>query len=239
MYHKTKGIVLHTVKYSETSVISKIYTEKLGLVSYIIKGVRSAKSTSKAVLLQPLTLLEMEVSHRENKQLQFIKEFRRDYVYRSIPFDTLKSTVAIFLLELISKSIREHEQNSEMFEFIHESLCVLDKSEKLNPDFHLLFLVHFTRHLGFVPHGNFSDKNAFFEMTEGMFIQQQSELNIMGKNESRLLNELINTNPFSSIPLKINRQERKLMLGNLVRYYQLHLENFSLKSPEILEEILE
>src|SRR5580658_7988678 len=120
MFHKTKGIVLHTIKYSETSIIAKIYTEKLGLVSYMIKGVRSSKKTSKASLLQPLTLLDMEVSHRENKQLQYIKEFRRDYVYRSIPFDTIKSTVAIFLLELISKSIREQEQNAEMFEFIYE-----------------------------------------------------------------------------------------------------------------------
>jgi len=239
MYHKTKGIVLHTIKYSETSVIAKIYTEKLGLVSYIVKGVRSAKSTSKAALLQPLTLLEMEVMHRENKQLQYIKEFRRDYVYRSIPFDTLKSTVAIFLLELISKSIREHEQNSEMFEFIYESLCVLDRSEILNPDFHLLFLVHFTRHLGFVPHGNFSEKNAFFEMTEGMFIPQQSEINVMSRAESRILNELLLANPFSAVTLKINRQERKQMLANLVRYYQLHLENFSLRSPEILEAILD
>ena len=238
MFHKTKGIVLHTIKYSETSIIAKIYTEKLGLVSYMIKGVRSSKSTSKASLLQPLTLLDMEVSHRENKQLQYIKEFRRDYVYRSIPFDTLKSTIAIFLLELITKSIREQEQNSEMFEFIYESLCVLDRSESLNPDFHLLFLVHFTRHLGFVPHGNFSDKNAFFEMTEGVFVAQQSELNVMDRTESRLLSDLIAANPFSPISLKITRQERRQMMTNLIRYYQLHIENFSLRSPEILEEIL-
>ena len=238
MFHKTKGIVLHTVKYSETSIIAKIYTEKLGLVSYMVKGVRSSKATSKAAMLQPLTLLDMEVSHRENKQLQYIKEFRRDYVYRSIPFDTVKSTVAIFLLELISKSIREQEQNSEMFEFIYESLCVLDQSEKMNPDFHLLFLVHFTRHLGFMPHSNFSTQNAFFEMTEGVFIKQQSELNVMSRVESELLNDLMQANPFDPTPLKISRQERKLMMGNLVRYYQLHLENFSLKSPEILEAIL-
>jgi DNA repair protein RecO (recombination protein O) len=238
MYHKTKGIVLHTIKYSETSVIARIYTEKLGLVSYMVKGVRSAKTTSKAALLQPLTLLEMEVSHRENKQLQYIKEFRRDYVYRSIPFDMLKSAVAIFLLELISKSIKEHEQNSEMFEFIYESLCVLDRSENLNPDFHLLFLVHFTRHLGFVPHANFSEKNTFFEMTEGMFVSQQREINGMDKRESSLLNELMLANPFSSMPLRITRPERKKMVANLLRYYQLHLENFSLRSPEILEEIL-
>jgi DNA repair protein RecO (recombination protein O) len=238
MQVQTKGIVLHNIKYSETSIIAKIYTEKLGLVSYMVKGVRSAKSTSKAALLQPLTLLDMEVSHRENKQLQYIKEFRRDYVYQSIPFDTLKSAIALFLLELISKSIREHEQNSEMFEFIYESLCVLDRSKVLNPDFHLLFLVHFARHLGFMPHGNFSEENAFFEMTEGVFITRASEINVMNKKESRLLSDLIAANPFSPTPLKITRVERKQMMTNLIKYYQLHLENFSLKSPDILEEIL-
>src|ERR1700750_1569339 len=115
MYFKTRAIVLHTIKYSETSVIAKIYTERFGLVSYIVKGVRSAKSKSKASLLQPLTLLEMEVSPRETKQFQFIKEFRRAYNYRAIPFDIMRSSVALFLLEVISKSIREHEENTEMF----------------------------------------------------------------------------------------------------------------------------
>jgi len=239
MYHKTRGIVLHTIKYSETSVIAKIYTEKLGLQSYMVKGVRAAKSKSKAAMLQPLTLLEMEVSHRENKGLQFIKEFRRAFVYQSIPFDTLKSTISFFLLEVISKSIREHEPNIEMFEFIYESLCALDEAKSLNPDFHLLFLVHLSRYLGFAPHGNFSDENPFFEMSEGVFISEQSMLNIMNKKESKLLNDLLEINFFEKSSLKISRAERKQMMQNLLKYYQFHLENFSLKSPEILEEILD
>lgn len=239
MYHKTRGIVLHTIKYSETSVIVKIYTEKLGLQSYIVKGVRAAKSKSKAAMLQPLTLLEMEVSHRENKGLQFIKEFRRAVVFQSIPFDRLKSTMSFFLREVISKSIREHEPNEEMFEFIYEALCALDKTEKLNPDFHLLFLIHFARHLGFAPHENFSDTNCFFEMSEGVFTSTQNTLYIMDKKESTLLNSLLETNLFETSSSKVSRAERKRMLGNLLKYYQLHLENFSLKSPEILEEILD
>jgi DNA repair protein RecO (recombination protein O) len=239
MYHKTRGIVLHTIKYSETSVIAKIYTEKLGLQSYMVKGVRAAKSKSKAAMLQPLTLLEMEVSHRENKGLQYIKEFRRAFVYQSIPFDTLKSTISFFLLEVITKSIREHEPNMEMFEFIYESLCALDEEKKLNPDFHLLFLVHLSRYLGFAPHGNFSEQNCFFEMSEGVFIAEQSTLNIMNKKESSLLNDLLDVNLFEKSTLKISRIERKAMMNNLLKYYQFHLENFSLKSPEILEEILD
>lgn len=239
MYHKTRGIVLHTIKYSETSVIAKIYTEKLGLQSYMVKGVRAAKSKSKAAMLQPLTLLEMEVSHRENKGLQYIKEFRRAFVFQSIPFDTLKSTISFFLLEVISKSIREHEPNAEMFEFIYKALCALDKEQKLNPDFHLLFLIHLARHLGFAPHENFSDMNCFFEMGEGVFTATQSALYIMDKKESALLNNLLGTNLFETSVSKISRAERKTMMRNLLKYYQLHVENFSLKSPEILEVILD
>lgn len=238
MYHTTRGIVLHCIKYSETSVIAKIYTEKLGLQSYMVKGVRAAKSKSKAAMLQPLTLLEMEVSHRENKGLQYIKEFRRAFIYQSIPFDTLKSTISFFLLEVISKTIREHEPNDELFEFLYESLCALDNAEKLNPDFHLVFLLQLSRYLGFAPHTNFSEQNCFFEMSEGVFIKQQSTLNVMDKKESALLNNLLEMNLFENAPQKISRLERKQMMKNLLLYYQLHLENFSLKSPEILEEIL-
>jgi DNA repair protein RecO (recombination protein O) len=239
MYHKTRGVVLHTIKYSETSVIAKIYTEKLGLQSYIVKGVRASKSKSKAAMLQPLTLLEMEVSHRENKHLQYIKEFSRAFVYQSIPFDTLKSTISFFLLEVISKAIREHEPNAEMFEFIYEALCALDAEQKLNPDFHLLFLVHLSRYLGFAPHGNYSEVYSVFEMSEGVFTDEPGTLNVLTKKESRLLSELLEKNLFENTSMKITRIERREMLRNLLKYYQLHLENFTLKSPDILEEILD
>ena len=238
MYQKTRGIVLHTIKYSDTSVISKIYTEKFGLVSYMVKGVRTSKSKAKASLLQPFTLLEMEVTNRENRQLQFIKEFRRAYNYHSVPFDTLKSTIALFLLEVISKSIREHEGNTEMFEFIYETCCALDSAEKLNPVFPLLFLVHFTRYLGFAPHGNFSEKNCFFEMSEGVFRASENTSYVLNKEDSKLLSELSQTSLFDPSNVRVPKKERKQMLSHLIRYYQFHLENFSLKSPEILEDIL-
>ncbi len=239
MYHKTRGIVLHTIKYSETSVIAKVYTEKLGLQSYMVKGVRAAKSKSKAAMLQPLTLLDMEVSHRENKGLQYIKEFQRAFIYQSIPFDTIKSTIAFFLLEVISKTIHGHEPQEDLFEFLYDSLCALDQTEKVNPNFHLIFLLHFSRYLGFAPHGNYSDENCFFEMSEGVFIPQQSMQNVMNKKESALLSDLLELNLFEPATLSINRLERKQMMKNLLKYYQFHLENFSLKSPDILEEILE
>lgn len=239
MYYKTKGIILHTVKYSETSVIAKIYTEVFGLLSFIVKGVRSSKSKNKASLMQPLTVLDMEISYRENKGLQFIKEFRRAYTYTSLPFDTLKSAIALFLLEVVSKAIREHETNDEMFVFLEEALVALDKEEQLNPDFHLLFMLQFARHLGFMPHDNYSESNNRFEMLEGVFVQSEALTStLLDEQESLLLHRLMQNPLFLQVTPKITRSERKQALNNLIRYYQLHIENFNLRSPEVLEEIL-
>jgi len=239
MDYKTKGIVLQTIKYSETSVIAKIFTEQLGLVSYMVNGVRSVKSPAKASMLQPLTLLDLEVTHRESKRLQRIKEFRRSHNYQSLPFDILKSTMAVFLLEVVTKSMREHDANIELFQFVWDNLCFLDETEKTNNDFHLQFLLHYAGYLGFAPHGNFSESTPYFDMQEGIFSAKESFSNtVLGKEDSRIISALLSVSTFENTTLKLNRGKRKEVLNNILKYYSLHLEGFSnLRSPDILEEV--
>lgn len=239
MDHKTRGIILHAIKYSESSVIAKIYTEKLGLLSFLVKGVRASKSKNKASMMQPLTMLDMEISYRETRGLQYIKEYSRAYNYTSVPFDTLKSTIAMLLLEVTTKSIREHEPNDEMFEFIYESFVALDTDTQLNPDFHLLFLLNFARFLGFAPHNNYSESNSYFEMQEGVFVASEFGSTVLGRRDSETLSHLINTPLYRHTDIKLTRTDRQSMLRNLIKYYQLHLENFNLKSPEILETLMD
>lgn len=238
MYQKTRGIVLHAIKYSETSVIARIYTEKFGLLSFIVKGVRSAKSKAKASLLQPMSILDMEFQYRENKGLQFIKEFKRHYTYQSLPFDVIKSSVGLFILEVVSKTIHEHEPNAEAFELAVDAFIVLDK-QPLHPDFHLLFLLQYARPLGFIPHLNFSENTPYFEMREGVFISSYTpSTTILSKEDSRQIARLMNVSLFEMPNNKLNRESRKHLLQCLLKYYSLHVENFQLKSPEVLETIL-
>lgn len=238
MYQNSRAIVLHTVKYSETSVITKLYTESHGLVSFIVKGVRTVKGKSKAALFQPLSILEISYAHRQNKNLQFIKEYRTAYTYHSIPFDSAKSVVAMFLLEVINKSLSEHEPDAEMFDFIFHSLEWLD-AEPLNPDFHLLFLVHFSRYLGFVPNNNFSLSNTCFHLVEGVFTTPSETLfHVLSETESKLLHQLLQCSLFQKEVVHKQLADRKRTLKNLIQYYSLHLENFQLKSPEVLEIVM-
>ena len=126
MLHKTRGIALHTVKFSETSIIAKIYTELFGLQSYLIKGIRKQHSRIKPGLFQPLTILDLTVYHKETGSLQSLKEVHNLYPYQSLPFDIMKSSIALFMNELIYKSIREEEPNQELFDFLFDACIDLD-----------------------------------------------------------------------------------------------------------------
>jgi DNA repair protein RecO (recombination protein O) len=203
--------------------------------------VRSSRSSSKAALLRPLTLLEMDVTHRENKGLQNIKEYKRAYNYSSLPFDTVKSNIAIFMLEVISKSLKEHDTHEDMFQFVYDCFCHLDEIETMNNDFHLQFLIHYAAYLGFAPHGEYSEETPYFDMQEGSFISQSNISSlILDRRTSELISLLESNSIIQSLPIRLNRQIRRDLLHHLLRYYSLHLEGFTgLRSPEVLEMIFD
>ncbi|MBK6484654.1 MAG: DNA repair protein RecO [Chitinophagaceae bacterium] len=234
MLHKTQGIVFKTIKYSETSVVSKIYTAKFGLQSYLINGVRTAKSKTKASLLQSLSLLEMEVYHREHRNLNRIKELQPAMVFHSIPFNLIKGSVGLFMIEVLSKSIHEEESNEPLFHFIFEKIKALDEMEQVPSGYLIAFLLALSKHLGFHPHGSFNEKTPFFDLREGQFIAGgHGHPNTLDEQLSGKLSEFIR-NPNT----ELSHGSRRLLLEAMLHYYQLHVPNFSPpRSLKVLEEV--
>src|SRR4030095_12957379 len=109
--------------------------------SYIVNSVRSAKSKTKASLLQVMSMLEMEVYHHENRNLNRIKEMQPMHIFTSLLFDPLKSSLGLFMMEVLNKCIREEEANEPMFDFITDKLQSLDRHERIPSDFLLRFLL--------------------------------------------------------------------------------------------------
>ena len=237
MLHHTRGIIFHQVKYSETSLIVKIYTEQFGLQSYMIRGIRSKKSLVKPALLQPLTLADMVVYHKENKNIQHLKEIKIAYPFNSIPFDIRKSSVIIFLNEVLYNVIREQESNRNLFEYLYNSIVSLDLMEKGIADFHLHFLMQLTKHLGFYPKKNISEQNSVFDMQEGVFVQQTISSNIIIlKPFSEYFAGLIAA---GNEPIKINPSHRTILLEYLIQYYKVHIPGIKeIKSHHILQSVL-
>jgi len=228
MLHKTKGIVLNYLKYRETSIIARIYTEQFGLQSYIINGVRSVRSKKGLALLQPLTVLEMVVYYKSNKvdDLQRMSEYKNVYHFQSIPFDIRKSTMALFVTELLSKTLKEESHHGEVFNFLTEFIQLLDQRTSGFESLHLYLMVQLTHYIGFGIHTANDLRNN--EILGGFKTEVEKIYEtILAFNESHLHDEM-----------QVSGQVRKDVLAYLVQYYILHVEGFKeMKSLEVLSQL--
>jgi DNA repair protein RecO (recombination protein O) len=239
MQQKTRGIVLRSLKYGDSGVITTIYTEAFGRMSFIMQGIHGKKSAVKANLLKQLFLLEMEVDYKQGRELQRVKEVKNISPFVAIPFGIVKSSLAIFLSELLEKVLHEEESRHDLFEFLFRSIQVLDIMEDGVGNFHLLFLIQLTRFLGFAPSNNHSELNQFFDMMAGNFVSSPPDHPwFLKDHQSEMLARLIGTSYQQSSEITMDRESRNTWLDIIVEYYGLHMGNkLKLKSLDILREI--
>ena len=170
MIHATKGIVLRTIKYGETSVIASIFTELFGIQSYIVNGVRTQSKTSKAHFFQPSSILEMEVYHNELKNLQRIKDLKWSYLYKNILSDVTKNSVALYMVELLQKCLKQPETNADLFYFCEDAFIQLDIAEnEVTANFPIYFAIQLAHFFGLSIQDNYSAERNYFNISEGNF----------------------------------------------------------------------
>lgn len=243
MLTKTEGFVLNSIKYSETSIICKVYTHALGLRTYIINSVRTNKPKHKAVFFQPLTLLNLVVYERENKDIQRIKEYQPIEVFQSLPFDIFKSSIALFITEILNRTIKEQESNPHLYDYLKSTILYLEYTDDSLGNFPLYFLLQLSRYLGFGPQNNYTLKTPYFDLIEGEFIGiEEEEIPpplFMDKELSKMLSEVLDMSETDFVQKKIKRADRRQLFRWLLQYYGQHIENFKeLKSVEVLEAVL-
>ena len=237
--YKTRGIVLHHVKYGETSIVARIYTEKFGLQPYMIKGVRSRKARMPYLLFQPGTLLEMVVYRNEKRTLQHIREVRCEHFYLSVSQDIRKSVILLFLMDILSKTIHEEEPNQGLFDFIHRSLLNLDQIPESVANYHLVFLAQLARFLGFAPRNNYSGRFEYFNMNEGEFYAGKENPGMyMEPPLTPVFSELLRTGFEKMNTLSLSSSVRNELLGKILEYYGIHSPFIrDIKSHLILREV--
>ncbi len=240
MIIKTRGIVLRSMKYSETSIIVDVYTELKGLRTYIISGVRKRNSQVPAGLLQVLSLVDLVVYFREGKSMNRIKEIKAAHIYEKVPFDVFRSAVGMFIIELTRKTIRESEENEDLFLYLYNTLVVLDQSEFPINNIHLTFMIGLSAFLGFQPTLNDFGENSFFDLQEGVFGDDEpTHHHFLEQENNTFFKKFLHTSVEDCHNIKMSRAERKSLLENMITYYKLHLENFKdLNTHSILERIL-
>ncbi len=228
MLHKTRGIVLNHIKYGESSIIVHIYTEEFGVQSYIENGVRKQKAKNKIALFQPLTLLDLVVYKKANSSINRISEIKCRQPFQSIPYQITKSTIGIFIAEILSNLLRgEEEPNSGMFEFLQESLLFFDRKSTDYNNFHLQFLNDLSVYLGF------SAANAD-EILSELKPYHSTKIDVLTEAK---LDELLSGT--LSDPIALNGKERRALLQIILQFYQIHSNSLKeIKSLKVLHEVL-
>ena len=239
MLVSTEGIVLHFIKYRESSVIATIYTRDFGRQSYLINAAHGKKSKNKASLLQPLFLVDLVAYQKQSRELHRVKEIKSNQTYQNIAFDISKSTQVIFLAEVLYKTLREQESFPEMFDFIKSSLLYFDLMDKGWSNFHLFFLYRLTEYLGFLPDTTKVGFEVWFDMKKGSVVPfQPSHPHYANKEVTEHLISLSNVKMHELKEFKISRKMRDSLLTVLLNYYQLHFDNLGeIKSMTVLHEV--
>ncbi|SHI43932.1 DNA repair protein RecO [Flavobacterium terrae] len=235
MLVKTKAIVLSALKYQEKSLIVKCFTLSEGLKSYFVPSAFSLKKSNQRIAyFQPLTLIEIEANHKNKASLEYFKEVKISFPYTSITTNIFKSTIVIFLSEVLHHAIKEEEKNESLFTFLETALIWLDTHDEI-ANFHLILLLEVTKFLGFYPDDSDVDF-PFFDIVEGNFSLHQG-MNSIAQNESLLLKKLMELKFDSDLKL-FTSSERQIVLKILLDYYAIHLDGFKRpKSLEVLKEV--
>ncbi len=236
MLVKTKAIVLTSLKFGESDLIVKCFTQE-GVKSYMLK--RIFKSKSKKVNIayfQPLSILNITANHNDKGNLNSIREVQMSYLFHSIPMDVLKQTTSLFLAEVLSYALNEEEKNSTQFSFIETALIWFDNHAK-TANFHLLFLLNLTKYLGFYPEMK-NESALFFDLANGTFTNNKPFDQFISEEKLVLFKSLIGINFDDIQRLQLNSKNRNILLDILLKYYQLHIPNFkNPKSLNVLKEV--
>lgn len=239
MLHKSRGIILVSSDFGETSLVVQIYTELFGIQSYLVNSVRKKHARIHANIFQPLTPVDLVIYHKDRPGLQRISDIRPNPPLKNIPFDVFKSSMVFFLDEVLYKSIREIESNSSLFDFIFDSIQWLDGPQQAGIDFHLLFLLKLSRYLGFSPSQNFTSERNIFNLKEGQFQSTYpNHPHFIPAPLSGHFAALINAD--YSFTLNITSSERRILINFMLEYFALHIEGFGkIKSNKVLEQVWE
>ena len=235
----SKGIVFKTVKYSESSIICDIFTEALGLRSFIISASKSSRT--KTNLIQVMNILDLVFYENDADKIHRIKECHLNYFYHHLQTNILKSSIGTFMMEICRNTIKEQEENEALFDFLYHWFTTLDAWEGKLAFYHIKFLLDLSNFGGFSPHNNYTTEHSIFELESGDFISESNHSPFaLDAPISLLLNQVLSANLEQLNNLSASLHDRNQLLDALIRYYQIHVPGFkAVKSLDILRVVIE
>lgn len=239
MMTKTKAIVLRTIKYGDASVVADLFTEELGRLSFMVRIPKSQKARVKKQFFQPLSVIEVDFDFRPRSGLQYLRDVRLSLPFASIPFDAVKLSLSLFLAEFIYYSTRDEQRNAGLFQYVENSISWLDAADHAFANFHLVFMMRFSRFIGFYPNLDDYVEGCFFDLRSASFCSKAPlHRDFLLPEEAERINTLMRMNYESMHLFRMNRLERNRITEIILNYYRQHVPNMpELQSFSVMREL--
>lgn len=239
MLHKTKGLVLNTINYNDKYVLVQIFTESFGRITYMVSKAKGKNSKAPKSLFSPLAVLDLEVEHQASRDIQRIREARPELYLYDISSDMSKTSMAFFLSEFLSRVLRDTNDSRLLFNFLEQSVQILEMTDKSIANYHLVFMLKLSHFMGFYPNLEEYTDNDLFDMINGEFVTYQPlHRHFLNRYDSKTLSLLARISYENMHKFAFSRQDRINIINRMLEYYRLHLHDFpALKSLDILHEL--
>ena len=221
----TEALVLHSLRYGDADLVIKLYTRSSGVRSYLVRNAFKRKRSSlKVALFQPLSQLQVLAIHRDKGTLERLVEAKSVYAYTTLATDVIKTSITLFLSEVLNEAIKEEEANEPLFDFLSYAFKTLDKAQSY-ANFHIVFLLELTKYLGFYPDITTID-HPVFSLEDGIFGSSFSKDLLVKSPEVDYFKMLLGIK-FDDFPeLQMPKMIRNVILSTLITYFELHLQSF-------------
>ena len=240
MIATVQGIIFRATNYSETSIICDAYTREVGLRSYIINGIRKKNAKVSPALLRVMSLIEMQVYHRENKTISRIKEIKPSYIYEKIPFDVARGAVGLFVTEICRKTIKESAPNPHLYDFLIQTYKKLDRTESRIANFPIWFLVQLSCYLGLSPIVKNLTEFSVFDYSEGKVLAEAHGGHdyFFSPQNTHLLAAFLELNFDAAAQISLDNEERRKLITDILLYLSYHTESFGeVNSMRVLQTV--
>lgn len=243
MLQKTDGIVLRSVKYGESSLVTTIFTQQYGVQAYMVQGVRTTRSRQNhAGLFQVGNILSLVVYHQPNKNLQRLREFQARHIYTSVQEEVVKNSIVLFSVEVLLRLLPEHAPLPEFFEFVEQYMVALDKLPTgAIANFPLYFIVHCSREFGFDLKGSYSKETPYLNLVDGGFTAHApASITSTTDADAQALSSLLKIDKLEDVQqVGMNADMRLRLLDWYVLFLQQHTQHMgNVRSLSILRSVL-
>lgn len=239
MLTKTRAVVLKTTKCGESQLIADLLTEACGRLTFMLSMPKGKRAGSVVRLMQPMALLDIVFDHRPNARMQRLKEATLHAPFATIPFDPHKTAIALFLAEFTYYATRQEQANEPLFAYIANSVVWLDSCRDSIANFHIVYMMHLSKFVGFHPNLDDGAEGSYFDMRNGCFsATQPSHPDFLMPAEAARIATLMRMRYETMRLFGMSHGERNRCVLLILSYYRLHIPGFpALKSLDVLREI--